>query len=53
MKDIGSIFPLSVEDMSLIDSEPTNNSSEENIINFSLCREAMYAIAEKYGKTEK
>lgn len=53
MKDIGSIFPLSVEDMSLIDSEPTINSSEENIINFSLCREAMYAIAEKYGKTEK
>lgn len=49
MKDIGSIFPLYAEDMEIV--SPV--SSQCNRINYSLCREALSAIAEKYSHSNK
>ena len=53
MKDIGSIFPLSAKEMSLIDIKVSTSEKNGNKINFSLCREAIYAIVRKYEHTEK
>ncbi len=53
MKDIGSIFPLCADDMSSIDKKSHGETSQENRINFSLCREAIYSVAEIYKYTRK
>lgn len=53
IKDIGSIFPLSVKAMSLRTQGGLLAAKDGNRINFSLCREAMYAVALKYEYTEK
>lgn len=53
IKDIGSIFPLSVEEMSLRTHSRLLSAKNGGRINFSLCREAMYAVALKYEYTEK
>lgn len=50
MKDIGSIFPLYNKDL-VADSETT--TVPVNRIHFSLCREALYIIAESLSKTNK
>lgn len=53
MKDIGSIFPLTNEDMTLMTKGVSLSAKNGNRINFSLCREAIYAVAKKYNHTEK
>lgn len=53
MKDIGSIFPLTNEDMTLMTKGASLSAKNGNRINFSLCREAIYAVAKKYNHTEK
>lgn len=53
MKDIGSIFPLTKEDMTLMTKGKSLPTKNENRINFSLCREAIYAVANKYYYTKK
>jgi hypothetical protein len=53
MKEIGSIFPLYSEDIALKGIQPTNEQRSDIRINYSLCREAMYAVAKKYEKSNK
>lgn len=53
MKDIGSIFPLTNEDMTLMTKGASLSTKNGNRINFSLCREAIYAVAKKYEHTVK
>lgn len=50
MKDIGSIFPLYRDDLQL---DLTTNNEKQNIIEYSLCREAMFAIAHKHSTSSK
>lgn len=49
MKDVGSIFPLYEKD--LVSNE--NTVSETKRIHFSLCREALYAVAQSLDCTNK
>lgn len=52
MRDIGSIFPLTEADFAseyILD----NNARQGNKMNYSLCREALYAVAKKYESTNK
>ncbi len=52
MKDIGSIFPLYDSDLQTVpveDGRAVNN----DLVYFSLCREALYAIADSLCKTNK
>lgn len=53
MKDIGSIFPLTNEDMTLMTKGAPLSTKNGNRVNFSLCREAIYAVAKKYDYTKK
>lgn len=53
MKDIGSIFPLSMEDISLNDTLSYESIHADKRINYSLCREALWAIVHKYELTNK
>ena len=53
MKDIGSIFPLYDEDIALENRTERNNAVQGSRINFSLCREAMFAVASKYESSSK
>ena len=53
MKDIGSIFPLYNEDIALVNRTERNNAVQGSRINFSLCREAMFAVASKYESSSK
>jgi|LSQX01.1.fsa_nt_gb hypothetical protein len=53
MKDIGSLFPLYSEDIASKDIQPTIEQKNDRRINYSLCREAMYAVAKKYEKSNK
>lgn len=53
MKDIGSIFPLSTSDLCLEKALVTTNPESNHRIYYSLCREALFAVAEKYSDTEK
>lgn len=53
MRDIGSIFPLSTVDLCLEKALVTTDSESEHRIYYSLCREALFAVAEKYSDTEK
>lgn len=53
MKDIGSIFPLYDEDIALVNRTERNNVVQGSRINFSLCREAMFAVASKYESSSK
>lgn len=48
MKDIGSIFPLYEYDL-----KSNSYNSNFNRIHFSLCREALYVVAEKLKDTNK
>jgi len=50
MKDIGSIFPLYQEDLHTRQGSVVEN---ENVIYFSLCREALYAVAQSLESTNK
>lgn len=53
-KDIGSIFPLTATDLSLSkDDVNVFKGTMYNRIYFSLCREAIYAVAKKYEKSKK
>ena len=49
MKDIGSIFPLYEKD--LVPFEETELKSDR--IHFSLCREALYAVARSLNNTNR
>ena len=49
MKDIGSIFPLYKKD--LVPFEKTELKSDR--IHFSLCREALYAVARSLNNTNR
>lgn len=52
MKEIGSIFPLSQEQ--IIDyCSDGSNSIDQNEILYSLCREAIYDIANKYSDSNR
>lgn len=53
MKDIGSIFPLYNDDIALGNRTECNNAVQGSRINFSLCREAMFAVASKYESSSK
>lgn len=53
MRDIGSIFPLSTVDLCLEKESVTTNPESNHRIYYSLCREALFAVAEKYSDTEK
>jgi len=50
MKDIGSIFPLYQKDLSFHTNDVTK---DENNIYFSLCREALFAVAQSMNTTNK
>ena len=50
--DIGSIFPLYKEDMMIPTMYNDINVGKSRIV-FSLCREAMFAIALKYKESKK
>lgn len=52
MKDIGSIFPLYDSDLEVVPSEMKNELKPDAIL-FSLCREALFAIAQSLGSSEK
>lgn len=52
MKDIGSIFPLYDSDLKIDQSDLIDVHKDGKIL-FSLCREALYAIASSLGSSEK
>ena len=52
MKDIGSLFPLYDEDIEIVNPRLQNNLQEE-IMLFSLCREALFSVASSLGACEK
>lgn len=51
MKDIGSIFPLYKEDLQIETHEISQTT--EGRIDYSLCREALFAVAGKLSNTNK
>ncbi len=52
MKDIGSIFPLYDEDLKT-DLVANEQATECDTIRYSLCREALYLIAESFPKDQR
>lgn len=52
MKDIGSIFPLYDDDLET-DLVSNEQVTESDIIRYSLCREALYIIAESFPKDQR
>lgn len=52
MKDIGSIFPLYDDDLRT-DIASKEQVAESDIIRYSLCREALYVIAESFPKDQR
>ena len=52
MKDIGSLMPLYDEDLVESQSCP-QHELQEDLALFSLCREALYAVGEWLGVSEK
>lgn len=52
MKDIGSIFPLYDDDLAT-DIISNEQVAENDTIRFSLCREALYVIAESFPKGQR
>lgn len=53
MKDIGSIFPLYEDDLHRYSQCCAKETENHSIINYSLCREAIYAIAKAYGDSNR
>lgn len=53
MKDIGSIFPIYEQDFEIKVRSGEASKSSNDRIDFSLCREAIYAIAKKHSNTNK
>lgn len=52
MKDIGSLMPLFDED--LVESKSClQHELQEDLVLFSLCREALYAVGKRLGASEK
>lgn len=52
MQDIGSIFPIYDSDLAF-ESNDTINYNYKGRVDFSLCREALYAIAKKHYDSNK
>ena len=52
MKDIGSVFPLYDDDLKT-DIVSNHQVAERDIIRYSLCREALFVIAESFPKDQR
>ena len=52
MKDIGSLMPLYDEDL-VVAQTCLQHEMQEGVVLFSLCREALCAVAERLGSSEK
>lgn len=53
MKDIGSIFPLYYEDLISMSTVGDTLSTNHNVLLFSLCREALFTIANSLSSSSK